>query len=92
RFPQVDEACCFDAVAEHPGSIQLQHDSVVRVALGGPLLDPLPRSKGETGDGHDLLDQYRRAELKKLAETNPLVRVALTVIERLKNVTEICLV
>ncbi|CAN0322817.1 unnamed protein product, partial [Ectocarpus sp. 8 AP-2014] len=101
RFPQVDEAslgcecaCCFDAVAEHPGSIQLQRDSVVRVALGGLLLDPLPqsKSKGETGDGHGLLDQYRRAELKKLAETNPLVRVALTVIERLKNVTEICLV
>ncbi|CAM9604882.1 unnamed protein product [Ectocarpus sp. 4 AP-2014] len=92
RFPQVDEACCFDAVAEHPGSIQLQHDCVARVALGGPLLDPLPQSKEETGDGHGLFDQYRRAELKKLAETNPLVRVALTVIERLKNVTEICLV
>ncbi|CBJ27948.1 conserved unknown protein [Ectocarpus siliculosus] len=72
RFPQVDEACCFDAVAEHPGSIQLQHDSVVRVALGGLLLDPPPQSKGETGDGHGLLDEYRRAELKKLAETNPL--------------------
>ncbi|CAM9168896.1 unnamed protein product [Ectocarpus fasciculatus] len=99
RFPQVDEASlgceyvsCFDAVAAHPGSLDLQRDYLVCMALAQPLLYPMPQPKGETGDGDDLLDQYRRAELKKLAETNPLVCVALTVIERLKNITETCLV
>ncbi|CAN0200779.1 unnamed protein product, partial [Ectocarpus sp. 4 AP-2014] len=77
RFPRVDE---------------LQHDYLARVALARPLIGALPRPEGETGGGDDLLDQYRRAELKTLAETNPLVHVALTVIETLKNATKICLV
>ncbi|CAN0533916.1 unnamed protein product, partial [Ectocarpus sp. 12 AP-2014] len=92
RFPQVDEVSCFDAVAAHPGSIELQRDYLVCMALAQPLLYPLPQPKGETADGDDLLDQYRRAELKTLAKTNPLVCVALTVIEGLKNIVETCLV
>ncbi|CAM9311371.1 unnamed protein product [Ectocarpus sp. 8 AP-2014] len=99
RFPQVDEASlgcecvsCFDAVAAHPGSIELQRDYLVCMALAPPLLYPLPQPKRETGDGDDLLDQYRRAELKTLAKTNPLVCAALTVIEGLKNIVETCLV
>ncbi|CAB1096092.1 unnamed protein product [Ectocarpus sp. CCAP 1310/34] len=92
RFPQVDEVSCFHAVAAHPGSIELQRDYLVCMALAQPLLYPLPQPKGDTADGDDLLDQYRRAELKTLAKTNPLVCVALTVIEGLKNIVETCLV
>ncbi|CBJ31733.1 conserved unknown protein [Ectocarpus siliculosus] len=62
------------------------------MALAQPLLYPLLQPKGEAGDGDDLLDQYRRAELQTLAKTNPLVCAALTVIEGLKNIVETCLV